>query len=105
MNRHLNLVKESDIETKLKEKVEALGGECFKFISPGNPGVPDRIVILNNYTYFIECKRPEGGVYSALQLNMHKRFTKHGQTIWKVCDDKQMGAFISFLKTLSGSAK
>jgi hypothetical protein len=103
MNRHLNLVVESDIEKKLKREVEKIGAECFKFVSPGNPGVPDRIVLFNNYTYFIECKRPEGGVYSALQLNMHKRFIKHGQTIWKVHDDKQLSAFIKFLKTQASS--
>ena len=38
-------VKESQIESYMVRKVKEHGGLCFKFVSPGNPGVPDRIVI------------------------------------------------------------
>ena len=37
---------ESEIEQKLREKVKAMGGRAFKFVSPGNSGVPDRLVVL-----------------------------------------------------------
>lgn len=39
-------MRESRIERALREGVEALGGECYKFTSPGRRGVPDRIVYL-----------------------------------------------------------
>ena len=38
-------MKESQIEAKLGKMVRAKGGLYYKFVSPGNPGVPDRIVI------------------------------------------------------------
>ena len=38
-------MRESSIETHLVRMVRDRGGLCFKFVSPGNPGVPDRIVI------------------------------------------------------------
>ena len=38
-------MKESYIESYLVRKVKECGGLCYKFVSPGNPGVPDRIVI------------------------------------------------------------
>ena len=38
-------MKESVIEARLVRLVRSRGGLCFKFVSPGNPGVPDRIVI------------------------------------------------------------
>ena len=37
---------EKDIEEKLRNKVKKLGGKAYKFVSPGNAGVPDRLVIL-----------------------------------------------------------
>lgn len=37
---------ETDIEYKLRDKVKALGGRAYKFVSPGNAGVPDRLVVL-----------------------------------------------------------
>jgi len=35
-------VKESEIEARLVRGVKALGGVAYKFVSPGNVGVPDR---------------------------------------------------------------
>ncbi|MDV6239876.1 VRR-NUC domain-containing protein, partial [Trueperella bernardiae] len=36
---------EHAIEQHLKKAVEAIGGLCWKFTSPGTAGVPDRICI------------------------------------------------------------
>ena len=36
---------EKDIERKLVAGVKRSGGKAYKFVSPGNVGVPDRIVI------------------------------------------------------------
>jgi len=37
---------EKELERKLVDKVKKLGGRAFKFISPGNSGVPDRLIVL-----------------------------------------------------------
>ncbi len=37
---------EKMIEQKLRNEVKALGGRAYKFVSPGNDGVPDRLVVL-----------------------------------------------------------
>ena len=39
-------MKERDIEELLRDGVKQLGGKAYKWVSPGNAGVPDRIVIL-----------------------------------------------------------
>ena len=39
--------KEKSIEKRLVDGVKALGGRCYKWVSPGNSGVPDRIVLLD----------------------------------------------------------
>ena len=36
---------ESRIERRLVDGVKKLGGMCLKFVSPGTPGVPDRLII------------------------------------------------------------
>lgn len=49
---------ESEIEAYLREKVISLGGLCWKFVSPGLIGVPDRIVMLpNGKLFFVELKK------------------------------------------------
>jgi hypothetical protein len=54
--------REKSIEQYLKKRVEDAGGLCLKFVSPGESGVPDRIVILGGETRFVEMKSPRGGL-------------------------------------------
>ena len=49
---------ESTIENYLVRQVERLGGMCFKWVSPGNAGVPDRIVLIDRQVCFVELKAP-----------------------------------------------
>ena len=37
---------EREVEKKLVDGVRRMGGRAYKFVSPGNDGVPDRIVVL-----------------------------------------------------------
>ncbi len=60
--------REEHIERKLVDKVKALGGRAYKFVSPGNSGVPDRLIVLpGGKIGFVETKRPKGGRTSKLQ--------------------------------------
>lgn len=47
---------ESDVEKILVLRVKRNHGMIFKFTSPGNSGVPDRIVLCGGRCYFIELK-------------------------------------------------
>lgn len=51
---------ESEIEKKLVREVRKMGGMAYKFVSPGNTGVPDRIVILPGVITFVELKTETG---------------------------------------------
>lgn len=58
---------EREIEKILVEEVKKLGGRAYKWVSPGNDGVPDRIVILpGERPYFVELKTGKGRL-TALQ--------------------------------------
>lgn len=54
-------MRERDIEKLLVEEVKKLGGRAYKWVSPGNDGVPDRIVILpGKAPVFVELKADTG---------------------------------------------
>ena len=58
---------EKIIEARLRNGVKALGGIAYKWVSPGNVGVPDRMVVLpGGVVHFIELKR-EGGKPTRMQ--------------------------------------
>jgi len=58
---------EKDIEQHLDWLIQRNGGKTYKFKSPSQRGVADRIVCLpNGETWFIELKKP-GGRLSKLQ--------------------------------------
>lgn len=72
---------EKDIEKILVTEVKKLGGRAYKWVSPGNDGVPDRIVILPGIRpVFVELKA-ESGKLSALQKVQIKRLLDMGQDV------------------------
>ena len=75
---------EKDIEKILVGEVKKLGGRAYKWVSPGNDGVPDRIVIFpNRPPIFVELKS-ETGRLSALQQVQIKRLRELGQAVFVV---------------------
>ena len=91
---------ERDIEQKLRRKVEALGGRCLKWVCPGWSGVPDRIVLLpGGRIYFVETKRPKGGVVSELQKKWREWITGLGFPYWVVWTDGDLAYFLLHIQT------
>ena len=74
-------MKENEIERILANEVKRLGGRAYKWVSPGNDGVPDRIVILPNMMpIFVELKTDTGRL-SPLQKNQIQRLEGLGQQV------------------------
>lgn len=72
-------MREKDIEKILVTEVRKLGGRTYKWVSPGNDGVPDRIVIFpNQRPVFVELKSDTGRL-SALQEVQIRRLQELGQ--------------------------
>ena len=87
-------MRESSIESKLFRLVRARGGLCYKFVSPGNPGVPDRIVITpDGRTVYVELKT-EVGRLSALQKWQHRELRKRGADVRTLYGQGQVLAFV-----------
>ena len=77
---------EKDLERKCGQIVKRLGGLWWKFTSPGNTGVPDRVMILpNGKIIFVELKGPHGKV-SPKQAVQIDKLRDCGVTVWVIWD-------------------
>ncbi len=77
-------MKEKDIEKILTTEVKKLRGRAYKWVSPGNGGVPDRIVVFpGRAPVFMELKSDTGRL-SALQEMQIRRLRDLGQKVYVV---------------------
>ena len=90
--------KEKSIEKRLVDGVKALGGRCYKWVSPGNSGVPDRIVLLDGETIFVELKR-DGGIVSPIQERQIQRIAKTGNRVEVVFGETGVENFLRRLES------
>lgn len=80
---------EKDIEGACRDYAKSYEWLLLKFISPGNPGVQDRIlisapgVLYGPHVIFIEFKRP-GEVPTRLQAAWHKVLERRGLEVWTI---------------------
>lgn len=94
-------MKESQIESYMVRKVKEHGGLCFKFVSPGNPGVPDRIVITPaGKTIYVELKTKTGRL-TRLQRQQIQALALHSVDVRVLFG---MDAVKDFLREVFGDA-
>lgn len=87
-------MKESVIEARLVREVKKRGGLCYKFTSPGNPGVPDRIIILpGGRTVYVELKTEIGGL-AKIQKWQIEELRKRGAVVRVLKGMDQVLAFL-----------
>lgn len=93
---------EKDLEKKLVRWVEAHGGVAYKFVSPGNAGVPDRIVIFpNKQPIFVELKSEDGQV-TPLQSRQIRRLRSLGQKAMVVQGVIGLVGFCKYVEAVYG---
>ena len=80
-------MKETVVEKYLRTQCLANGFLCYKFVSPANRGVPDRIIIGHGFVFFVELKAP-GCKPRRLQEVVIERIKNHGAEIF-VIDSKE----------------
>ena len=74
-------MRERDIEKYLRELVEAYGGICEKFVSPGRRGVPDRLITWPDGVMRLAETKTQSGRLSSAQLRDHDRRACRGVTV------------------------
>lgn len=64
-------MRESKLEEKFRAMAAQAGGKAYKFISPGNAGAPDRLVVLpGGQVGFVELKQQGGKPRRLQELRM-----------------------------------
>ncbi len=82
-------MRESVIESYLRDEVKKAGGRAYKFISPGNNGVPDRLVCLpGGCVAFVETKAP-GRKSTELQKVQQRRLRELGFRVYAEVDSRE----------------
>ena len=85
---------EKDIEKILVSEVKKLGGRAYKWVSPGNDGVPDRIVVLPGLpAVFVELKTVTGKL-TPLQRVQLKRLRDMGQAVRVLYGEREVATFL-----------
>lgn len=89
----LEPMRESEIERRLGDRLKKQGCLYYKFESPGNPGVPDRIVIMpDGRIIFLELKTSVGRL-SSLQKYQIGRMREAGADVRTIKGWDQAKAF------------
>ncbi len=82
---------EKDLEKKLVDGIKARGGLCLKWVSPGNRGVPDRILLLpGGKIAFAEMKKPKGARVDPLQKYLKKILTGLGFKVYTIFTEEDL---------------
>lgn len=91
-------MKERQIEAKLVKQIRSMGGICYKFVSPGNPGVPDRMVLLpDGRIIFIELKTEVGRLANIQRWQLEEMRKRHAD-VRVLRGEEQVRAFIEEVK-------
>ncbi len=91
-------MRESTIETYLRKQVQAIGGKAYKWSSPGNKAVPDRICLFPFHrVYFVEVKAPDK-VPTPLQAKVIRSLRVLDCTVLVIDTKEKVNSFITMVK-------
>lgn len=80
---------EKSTEKYLREEIKKLGGTAYKFVSPGQTGVPDRLVCLpGGKVFFVELKS-EGRKSTPVQKRQQEKLKTLGFRVYADIDTKE----------------
>ena len=86
--------REKQLEKYLRLRIEERGGVCLKFVSSGQNGVPDRVIVMpGGRVYFVELKTQTGKL-SRIQKYQLKRLINLGQICSVVYGKEGVKAFL-----------
>jgi hypothetical protein len=91
---------EKQLERRLVQGVKALGGKAYKFVSPGNVGVPDRIVILPGGAVLFAEIKAQFGRLSEIQLYQIEQLRKLGTEVYTVWGENGVNSFLEICREI-----
>jgi len=87
---------EREIEKYLREKIKEIGGRAIKMVPAFESGIPDRQILYQGKTVFVELKK-EGKKPSALQAVFMRELEKMGFETRVIDSKEKVNQLIRFL--------
>jgi hypothetical protein len=98
-------MREYQVEDLLRDGVKKIGGKAYKFVSPGNAGVPDRVVILpGGHVCFVELKGTRGKL-SPLQTMQISTISRLQGDVRVISSKEQVEEFLDYCKFIVNEVK
>lgn len=79
---------EKATEAYLRSEIKKLGGTAYKFVSPGNAGVPDRMICLPGGKVLFAELKSEGKKSTPKQTQQQNKLRALGFTVYSDVDTK-----------------
>jgi Holliday junction resolvase len=99
-------IRESTIERELVKRVQEVGGKAYKWVSPGNVGVPDRLVVLPyNTIAFVELKSPGNTTTEMQNMQIHILEQRLHTDVFVINSIEGVKQFVADIKALSDESK
>lgn len=90
---------EKRLERELTNRCRVLGALCLKFTSPSFSGVPDRMILKNGRTCFVELKS-EGQSLRPRQKAVQSLFQDKGFEVFVVSDNIQLMQVLDYVRQM-----
>ena len=90
---------EKDVESYLKRKVKAQGGLSYKFVSPGQRGVPDQLILYQGQVMFAEIKKSDGALRPTQKAQIRK-MQRYGASIFVLWSKHDVDEMIKKMRRL-----
>lgn len=87
------MTRERDIEGDTRDRIKAAGGWMLKWVSPGQRGVPDNIVLWPDTTHFVEFKKP-GEAPTVEQERVHRKLLLYGHRVVVISTREEAEAYL-----------
>lgn len=95
---------ESKVENRFRDGIKSIGGKAYKLISPGNNGMPDRLVCLpTGSVIFVELKSPTG-ITSKMQDRRIAELRQYGQTVYVLRNLQEVDVFLGKIQEMIDNA-
>lgn len=91
------VIREKDVEKYLRYRCKEIGAFCWKWVSPGISGVPDRIVLWRSRVWFVELKSKDRKP-TPTQRRVHSRMKDQGHSVYVLDSHVAVDYFILAIK-------
>lgn len=95
-------MRETMLESELREEVTLLGGVCRKYTSPGRNGVPDRLIFMPGGKLFLAEMKAPGKKAEPLQLVEHTAMRRLGFPVFVIASYQELEEAICEIKRACG---